>query len=163
MNARAFQRLSIVLILLTGLIAGIVLVDDFGEGWDEHLDYAYARDALAAYQGERDFLDYFDRMYYGPFHMEISYLGGLAARHIFSEAAEVVGRHFTNYLVFLLGGLGFHYLATRILRFPYSALTTALFMTQPLLFGHGFINKPDRVFLHNNQWNHHFREKSGII
>ena len=50
------------------------------------------------------------------------------------------GRHLTNYLMFLAGVLSFYFICLRFMPRSYAGMTTILFATQPLLFGHAYIS-----------------------
>jgi hypothetical protein len=60
---------------------------------------------------------------------------------------EADGRHFTNYLTFLLGVASFYAISRRLLSRRGALMATALFASQPLLFGQGFINQKDTPFM----------------
>jgi hypothetical protein len=53
------------------------------------------------------------------------------------------GLHLTNFLTFLGGVFFFHRVALRLLPRGLALFVTALFATQPVLFGHAFINQKD--------------------
>lgn len=56
-------------------------------------------------------------------------------------------RHFTNYVTFLAGLLFFYLICIRLMRRLPALAATALFGTQPILFGSSFINQKDIPFM----------------
>jgi hypothetical protein len=57
------------------------------------------------------------------------------------------GRHLTNYLMFMMAVGSFYFLSLRFVSRDAAWAATALFATQPLLFGQAFINQKDIPFL----------------
>ncbi len=57
------------------------------------------------------------------------------------------GRHLTNYAMFLASVAAYYFLSLRLVKRELAWLATALFATQPLVFGHAFINQKDIPFL----------------
>jgi len=143
--------------LLIALVAGGLLVfQDYGLTWDEPLFYKYG-DALAyAYTPANWISGHFDlNLSYGPSGDDHKTRGPgylLLAREP-AYALQAIGVsgpaawHFVNFLTFVVG-VGFLYgLARRLVgRWP-AAFGAALFATQPLLWGHAFINPKDMPFM----------------
>ncbi len=140
--------IAIVLLFLFSLGIGILIADDYGLSWDEYKDLSYGEVALTAYEGSEDFLwEGGNRKIYGPAYWM---LVGLISNFVNSLPFDVQIIYvwkITNFITFQLGVLAFYYLAKRfITRIP-AVFTTALFMTQPLLWGHAFINPKDIPFM----------------
>lgn len=133
--------LALFLLLAAGLAA------DYGQSWDEPGDLDYGKDSLRAYLGASDFLNHQDRMYYGPFFLMLS----AAVRGVVAwirpnwHPADV--QHVLNFLSFGLAVWAFDRLSRRVLPREPAAVTTLLFATQPVLFGHGFVNQKDMPFM----------------
>jgi hypothetical protein len=145
-----------VLLVAAGLIAGLLVFQDFGLSWDEPLFYEYAASIGYAYSP----LEWFS----GDFNLERAF-GPSAADHanrgpgylllasLPEDLLEVLGFgrasawHLTNFVTFQLGVLAFYYLSLRWLR-PWAAFGAAsLLSLQPLLWGHAFINPKDIPFM----------------
>lgn len=139
------------LLLLIGLLAGMWLGDDYGMSWDEERNYTVGSDALQAYlspQRYQDYLSHGDPLaHHGPSYFMVFALlaRGLTLLNPGWHIAD--GRHLVNYLSFLAGLAAFYVLALRLTNRRTAWMTAALFATQPLLFGHAFINQKDTPFL----------------
>lgn len=143
------------LLLLFTLIA-LFTFRDYGYTWDEPLYYGYAEALPYAYNPLNWFRADFDlEKSYGPSPEDhktrgpayLLFAQPLAALLQHIGLARDEAWHLVNFLAFL-GGLSlFHRLARRWFS-PFVSLTiTALFATQPLLWGHAFINPKDIPFL----------------
>ena len=134
-------------LLVLSLILAILTLDDYGESWDELKLYDYAADALAAYTmwpqhgtipvtGDR-----FEN--YGPFFVMTTRIIVTTATRLIPRVQEVDMQHFVYFVSFLIGIRAFHHLALRWMCRTAAFGATLLFMTQPLLWGHAFINPKD--------------------
>ena len=130
------------------LIIGIIYVPDYGVSTDEWLYTTYAQQVLEIVGGIRDTTDTLTNLrYYGPV-FSVSSL--ILARVIegFIPAWDLnVAVHFTYYLSFVLGVCCFYLICIRFTGVTPSTLATLLFATQPVLFGHAFINPKDIPFM----------------
>ena len=137
------------ILILTILILsiGVLLAGNYGQSYDDPGDAQYGEESLKAYRGSRDFLWQGDRIYYGPaFFMFSSAIVSLSD-HARLNISEVDVRHFLNFLTFALGCISFYSIVRRVSK-PLPAIAgTLLFSTQPLLFGHAFINQKDIPFM----------------
>lgn len=134
----------LVLLVLSSLVIGLVILTDYGESWDEYNFFQYGREALSAYEAlfsSRAALPYSDPTlrHYGAWFWIVCILAGrLFPRLYISDVA-----HGLTFLTFQAGILGLYALARRWLK-PWPAFgATLLFATQPLLWGHAFINERD--------------------
>ena len=135
--------LPIGLLLMFYLIIGALTVVDYGESWDEQKRYLYATQSLAAYSGDYIGL----RTEKGPFYVMIAKLGSDFLRRIFTGWLPIESWHFMHFLSFLLGIFFFYLICLRFLN-KWAALgTVLLFSTQPLIWGHAFINPKDIPFM----------------
>jgi len=130
--------------ILFNLLIGLLVLKDFGESWDEENFFQYARESLSAYKailGGAPALPYSDPTlrHYGAWFWIVCVLAGrLFPRFYISDVA-----HYLIFLTFQAGVWGMYALAKRWLK-PWTALSVALlFATQPLLWGHAFINERD--------------------
>jgi hypothetical protein len=131
------------LILVTNLLIGSLVVRDYGESRDEHLRYDYAERSLAAYtSGKRMSVDE-----KGPFYVMLARLGADVLRAAWSNLRPIEAWHFMHFLSFLMG-IGFLHQICRRSMGPNAALgAVLLFNTQPLLWGHAWINPKDIPFM----------------
>lgn len=133
------------------LVLGLVMVRDYGPGWDESPLQTYAQQSLAAYgnflrTGSMPVFGSSDLKYYGPAYLIVC---ELIARILNSAGIGwlVTQWHIAIFLSFLLSVLSIYFLAHRWVKW-WSALGVAfLFAAQPLLLGHAFINPKDIPFM----------------
>ncbi len=131
-------------------LAGLLTFDHYGESWDDRSLQKYAGKSIAAYakfatEGvvniQRD-----DLGYYGPFYvMLVAWLSQLLGAILPFPLPDL--RHLVYFLTWFAGLLAFHSLAKRWLSSLPALGATLLFATQPVLWGHAFINPKDTPFL----------------
>ncbi len=135
------------------ILLGLVFLKDYGESWDEYNFFEYGREALSAYESlftGRPAQAYSDPTlrHYGAWFWVLCVL----ASRLFPEQYISDVAHGLTFLTFQAGVLGLYLLARRWLK-PWSAfLVTLLFATQPLLWGHAFINERDVASLSTFIW-----------
>jgi hypothetical protein len=140
------QNLPLALLLTLSLLIGFLTLDDYGESWDELKLYDYAADSLEAYRtwflhgaipvtGDR-----FEN--YGPFFVMLTRIITKTITQII-PAQEVDVQHLVYFLTFLLGVWAFYQLALRWTSHNAAFGASLLFMTQPVFWGHAFINPKD--------------------
>ena len=141
------KNLPLTILLLLSLMIGIFTLTDYGESWDELKLYDYAADSTEAYStwlqhgtipvtGDR-----FEN--YGPFFVMLTRLITRASLRLVPSLEEVDVQHLVYFLTFLLGIWAFYHLATRWMSQNAALGATLLFMTQPVFWGHAFINPKD--------------------
>jgi hypothetical protein len=140
------------LLILTNLIIGVSWISDYGESWDEARLHLYADQSINAYHAlfdPRIPVDFGndDLRYYGS-----AYLVGMALlvrgfQSLFPQAAVIDLWHMGNFVCLQFGLVCFYFLARRFTGELPSLLTTILFSSQPLIWGHGFINPKDIPFM----------------
>jgi len=141
------QNLSLTLLLTLSLIIGCLTLNNYGESWDELKLYDYASDSLKAYtlwpqHGRIPVTgDHFEN--YGPAFMMFTTILKKAGKQIFPAAQSVDIQHFVYFVTFLIGMWAFYQLAARWMSQKASFGATLLFITQPLFWGHAFINPKD--------------------
>ena len=150
------KYLPILIVLFVCVIIGIFTFQAYGMTWDEYLYYQYGEAIGYAYSiparmsGDFDL----DRAYgpsvgdhrnRGPAYLLLSRIPVLALHD--ATGIDIVDLwHLVNFIAFLVGVYYLYLLALRWLK-PASAFWTALlYLTQPLLWGHGFINPKDPPF-----------------
>lgn len=147
---RIGQKQSAILSLILfgfAIALAFAISDHYGQNWDDLGDAAYGKASLSAYGGSSEFLQQGDRIYYGPFHFMLSALAVDAAERIAPSWHPSDVRHMMNFASFLLGVNAFILLARRLMGRNSACLAALLFATQPLLFGHAFINQKDVPFM----------------
>src|SRR5919108_2194811 len=141
------QNRPLTLLLIVSLIIGILTVNDYGESWDELKLYDYAADSLNAYAtwfqhgtipvtGDR-----FEN--YGPFFVMLTRIITKAFTQVFPAIQEVDVQHLVYFLTSLVGVWAFYQLAARWMSHNAALGATVLFLTQPVFWGHAFINPKD--------------------
>jgi len=135
-----------ILLVLSFLIASFTLTD-YGESWDEMKLYNYAADSLEAYvtwfqhgtipvTGDR-----FEN--YGPVFVMFTRIIAKTVTRIVPGVQDVDIQHLVYFLMFLVGVWTFYQLAARWMSRNAAFGATLLFMTQPVFWGHAFINPKD--------------------
>ncbi|HSF82823.1 MAG TPA: hypothetical protein VLA49_16430 [Anaerolineales bacterium] len=131
------------IIICINLVVGSLLVVDYGESWDEQLRYRYATKSLAAYMGEIKSLG--DEK--GPFYVVLAKLGSDILLRFHPNWLPIEGWHFMHFLAFQVGTFFLYLFCIRFLDIWSSIGAVLLFGTQPLLWGHAFINPKDIPFM----------------
>ncbi len=145
----------VILLLVLNTFIGILTFQDFGNSYDEHDMVLLAQKSLEAYKGigngtvEVTLGDNVDRLlyFYGP-----SYVMGaeLVIRLIEKIAPSIPSSalwHLIYFLTFQGSVFCFYSLARRFVKNSAAIYATVLFSTQPLLWGHSFINPKDIPFM----------------
>lgn len=139
--------------LIVGLVAitvlvGIPLADDFGASFDEPYAAALGSQTVAAYltmTAPSEFSD--NNRWYGPIYS--------SAREVVTEVVEaIIPRwvtydvgHYVYFLSLPIAIASLYFIAQRWTSRIAALAATLLFATQPLIFGHAFINPKDTPFL----------------
>lgn len=138
-----------VLGVLLAVLAGFILADDYGVSVDEQANADAGAAALEVYRGNPE--AYFSRgevlAHHGPAYFMLSSVSSRLLAAVVPGWVAADGRHLTNFLTFLLSAGALFVLSRRFLRPTQAWLTAALFLTQPLLFGYGFVNQKDMPFM----------------
>jgi hypothetical protein len=145
----ASSKYGLILIYIAiSLVVGLFIVDDFGLSWDEFQDVTYGKVVLDAYQGSEDFIwEGRNRRFYGPFYW--------MSLNLFTQAFENVRAGWMyvdlwkvgSFFIFQVSVFLIYRLSLRYLKKGQALFTAILFSTQPLLFGHAFINQKDIPFM----------------
>ncbi len=145
------KHLPITVLLAAALVLGVFTAGDYGESWDEADIYRYSEYATQAY---RFFLHPADLPafdtnlnLYGPAYYVAAGLiaNGFMALH--PAWSQINAWHFTYFLTFLAGALALYLLCTRWMSELAALGAALLFLSQPLLWGHAFINPKDIPFM----------------
>ena len=137
----------ILALVACSLVVGFVLTPHYGQSTDEATNLIFARETLNSYQHpDHPYVDA-SREDKGPFYLMVWLWVGEFLDRTIPGWLFVDGRHFVNFVTFQLAVLSIYGLALRFVR-PAAALAGALlFETQPLFFGHAFINQKDPPFM----------------
>jgi hypothetical protein len=134
------------------LIVGILTVHDFGISFDEPRYYLYAAQSLDSYRSFFGILyepDYgpANLRFYGPSFIILVELVVRVLRLFSASILEIDIWHFSYFIIFHLTGLSLYSLAKRWFSRWTAWAVLILFTTQPLLWGHAFMNPKDIPFM----------------
>jgi len=146
----------VLVLIVVNILIGLFIFRDYGLTWDEPYFYSYG-DALGyAYSPANWFSGHFDlnnsygasgddHKTRGPAYLFLArnFVYGLEKLGSDSPSAW----HLVNFLFFQFGIYFLYRISTRWVSPSSAFATTALFATQPLLWGHAFINPKDPPFL----------------
>jgi hypothetical protein len=146
------RNMPILILLVINLIIGVITFRSYGESWDEASLRNYADQSLTAYRKwiNPSFTPIFgngDLVYYGPaFVMGVD----LFARLIKIIAPSIITTdiwHLAYFFSFLAAVLFMYFLGRRWMSQWAAFGMTILFSSQPLLWGHAYINPKDIPFM----------------
>jgi len=129
------------------MVVGLLVVDDFGQSWDEDINY---------YNGERSIRKYRDGnflkgqnldYYHGTFYFMIWSSASKFINSITPQWRDTDGRHLINYVTFVIGVVALYLISKRTFGRNAAIFSALLFASQPLFFGHAFINQKDIPFM----------------
>lgn len=134
------------------LAFGVATLVDYGESWDEARLYEYGSQSLNAYRtlsnptipvdfGEDDL------RYYGPAYFMGTLLLVNGVQQLFPNVLTIDLWHLGNFVCLQFGLICFYFLLRRFVDVLPALLSTVLFATQPLIWGHAFINPKDIPFM----------------
>ncbi|MBN1145828.1 MAG: hypothetical protein JXA78_01130 [Anaerolineales bacterium] len=140
------ENFPILILMLFNLAIGFAVVTHYGESWDERSHYKYGFDSLLAYLGNSRAAD-LKMEDKGPAYAMLGVAGAKALQALYPGWQTMEAWHFVHFLSFLLGLFFLYRLCLRVAG-KWAALgATLLFNTQPLLWGHAFINPKDISFM----------------
>ncbi len=156
---RRYPHTAIIGLILVSLVIGLSTLRDYGESWDENLQYKQnARHALNTYgtwflegraEGQWEGQDESTGVvkdFHGPSFVMTVELFTRLARLINPAWSETDLRHLVHFITFLIGVASLYAIARRWLGVWASFGVSALFLAQPVFWGHGFINPKDMPF-----------------
>ena len=137
---------------VTNLIIGLFIVRDFGMSYDEPDYYLYAQNSVDAYKSffALAYIPTFgphDLPNYGPAFIIFPELAIRLIKLIFPHLFAANVWHFSYFFLFQLGGLCLYSLARRWFDYWSAGGIILLYTSQPLLWGHAFINPKDIPFM----------------
>jgi hypothetical protein len=131
------------ILIVVYLLTGALIVTHYGESWDEPLRYDYAVRSLQSYS--RGIPLQADEK--GPFFGMVALLGSMGIQAVVSGLKSIDAWHFMTYLSFVMGICFFYRLCRRLVDPGPALAATLLFSTQPVIWGHAFINPKDIPFM----------------
>lgn len=134
-----------VLIFLAALV-GLWLAPQYGQSEDEPARINYAALSLKAYEGKLDSTQIL-KDEKGAFYVMLAYLSANALQTLIPGWKFIDGWHYMNFLAFLMGVFFFYRLCRRLIRPGPALAATLLFASQPLIWGHAFMNPKDTPFM----------------
>jgi hypothetical protein len=142
-KTKSHPDLWILILLSLFLLIGLLVVTDYGESWDEQARYEYAKHSLVEYEGKSRVLT--DEK--GPFFNMYALLGARVITSFSKAWRQIDALHFITYLTYLMGLFFFYRFCKRLIKSGPALAATLLFGTQPLLWGHAFMNPKDIPFM----------------
>ena len=142
------KHIGIIAAVVLVLFAGIMLAADYGSSYDEGNTVPYGTTTLGAYlrlTGPEDWAG--NLKYYGPFYFGSSEAVSTLSRLVGLPWTPIESRHFAYFLSLPIAMLSLYALAVRWVARGPALVATLLFATQPLFFGHAFINPKDMPFV----------------
>ncbi|MBT3241116.1 MAG: hypothetical protein HON98_09255 [Chloroflexi bacterium] len=145
------KHFPIVIIFLFLIIIGLIVVQDYGESWDEKLHIEYGEYTYNNFSSlfTEDNLKFGPEnlSYYGPFFDLIITFGTKFIQIIEPDISVIPIRHFFYYFSFLIAAGSIYVISNYLFQQKLSLGITILFITQPVLWGHAFINPKDIPFM----------------
>ena len=145
------EHFPIIALLILCLVVGILIAKDYGESWDEPNIFIYANYSFQAYQHflHPQDLQLFsgDLNYYGPAYFMLAGALSNLINLLAPSLSGVTVWHFIYFSTFLACVLMLYLLSRRWMS-QWAAFGAAfLFTSQPLMWGHSFINPKDNPFM----------------
>ena len=145
------KHFPVILLLITAFLVGFFTVKDYGESWDEADIYRYGDYALNAYRyilHPQDLPAFNTNLnLYGPAYYLITDVSARIIKIIIPGWSPIDAWHFVYFLTFLECALVIYLLARRWMNELSAFAAVLLFLSQPLLWGHAFINPKDIPFM----------------
>lgn len=134
-------------ILLINLVSGWLLAGDYGESWDERRRFRYGVQSLQAYTGQDAIEDEIDQEAKGPAYVMLAVgLSGLF-ENLRPAWERMQAFHFVHFAFHQLGLIFLYLICRRMMSRPAALGVVLIYTTQPLLWGHAFINPKDTPFM----------------
>jgi len=134
----------IVILIVLNLVFAVVFGSDFGDSYDEQARYEVALDGLEHLSRLKASQNIGDK---GPIYFVTAKLGSDIIQLVKPDLSNIQAWHYIHFLFFLFAIVGLYSIALKFLSPSVAFTAAALFNTQPVLFGHAFINPKDIPFL----------------
>jgi len=156
-NIKLLFRKNLLHVIFIGVLLGcaiifIITIHDYGASFDEPLIYEYARLTPSIYiktifnQNISSILDFgADFKYYGTSYL---ILGEVISTFLskFTPLNNFDRWHIINFICFLAGAYGLFWLGKKFVSSYSAFIGGLLYLSQPLLWGHGVMNPKDTPF-----------------
>jgi len=139
--------LLVVLFIILMVTIGGFLADDYGQSTDEATNYLYGEKTFSHYSSEDFLQDPGEKYFHGTFYFMVWFRISKLFASIMQSWEEVDGRHFVNFLTFIFGSIGLFSIAKQLFNIKVAAIALLFFVSQPIFFGHAFINQKDVPFM----------------
>lgn len=133
-----------ILLITFNILFAVFFGGDFGDSTDENVRYEYALESIVRYSNLEPNPMIKDK---GPIYFVLAKFGGDLIRLINPNLSNIQAWHHIHFLSFILAIIAFYSICLHFLSPQLAFITSALFNTQPLLFGHAFINPKDIPFM----------------
>ncbi|HEY9153187.1 MAG TPA: glycosyltransferase family 39 protein [Anaerolineales bacterium] len=147
----SYEYTPIIALLILSLMVGVVTAKDYGESWDEPNIYIYANYSFHAYENilHPQDLQLFsgDLNFYGPAYFMLADASSNVIKILVPSLSVITAWHFIYFLTFLTSILMLYLLSKRWMGRWAAFGTALLFASQPLIWGHAFINPKDIPFM----------------
>ncbi len=141
------------LILAACFLVAAFSIKSYGASYDETSDYDYAGANLHVYANliygkpYDDLIHLYDLRYKGPAYWFVGEVAAYALKNVIPGWDIYDGWHMVNFAAFLAGAWCIFCLARRFVSPRASFIAALLYLTQPLLWGHGVMNPKDTPFM----------------
>jgi len=148
-----YPALILLSVLFLSLILVIIFITDYGLSFDEIFFYQYGDINLNAIRKSiyglpfDSLFNFYDLKYYGPAYLILGTSVVRLIRGVFPHIDIYHVWHILNFGVFLSGAWFLFVLCKRFVSEKVSLFAALLFLTQPLLWGHGVMNPKDTPFM----------------
>jgi hypothetical protein len=153
-KAISHTAFPILALITLNLLIGALVFTHYGESWDENSILIYARNTLAAYrtvftgdQMRPALYGPFNLRFYGPFFFALDHAFAAGMQALAPSIDVLHFWHLGYFLTFQIALASLYFLCLRWVSKGAALGATLLFNTQPLLWGHAFINPKDIPFL----------------
>jgi len=152
-NKNNIIKLSLFLILVLCLLLCIIRIKDYGLSFDEILLYGFGDINLNVLKLNivrapfDSLFNFYDLRYYGPAYLIIGDTAIQFVKALFPNIDIYQAWHVLNFIVFLLGDWTLFILCKRFASELAAFFAALLYLTQPLLWGHGIMNPKDTPFM----------------
>jgi hypothetical protein len=140
------------ILLIINLFLGLLTASQYGKGLDEDGLFTYGGSSLSAYLGVMNHQSVTDfgpsnLRYYGPSYLMLGRILTAILQPVFPHWTTIDVWHLVNFLIYQIGLLFLFALCRRLMGKWAAFAAVLLFASQPVLWGHSFINQKDIPFM----------------
>jgi hypothetical protein len=150
---RTNEATLLALILAACFFVAAFTIKSYGASYDETSDYDYASANLHVYvnliygKPYDDLIHLYDLRYKGPAYWFVGQISAYALKNVLPGWDIYDSWHMVNFAAFLAGAWCIFCLAQRFGSPRAAFIAALLYLTQPLLWGHGVMNPKDTPFM----------------